>query len=148
METEESAWAKHEGQWVPTEVRAPQMMAGQEGSETVIKVRGWRAFEIWDHFRILMEFCPLGDLWDLRLKTYHMSERNSEGHPRMPEPFLWYVFECLAAAGLMMVRLRSHAVRYYADLGSRKEAHCSRMLRSGGSKSITASESTFLSDGW
>ena len=63
MMQENEAWVLHEGVYVPTEIFAPRQLAGQKGSEAIMKIRGWRGTP-WGtgSYRILMEFYPFGDL--------------------------------------------------------------------------------------
>lgn len=101
---EPGAWALVDGVHVPMEIHAPRLLAGKEGSETIQRIRGWREHPSLAVYRVLMDFYPSGDLWTLR------TEGTYEGHmqgllpvvPRLPTPFIWYTFECLAKAGCLM----------------------------------------------
>lgn len=111
MQQDDNAWTLHEGVYVPVEVRAPQLLGGREGSETILRVRGWREFPGQSMFRVLLDYCPFGDLIDFRSFTCRVwdegkpepGEVPSRWNPKLPQAFLWYVFECLATAGVLMV---------------------------------------------
>ena len=107
MRDDPAAWVLHDGVYVPTEIRAPQMMAGKPGSESILCPRGWRQFQDRAMFRVLMEFCPYGDLWVIRYGMYDPGSAAAVRafQPKMPQAFLWYVFENLATAGVLMVSL-------------------------------------------
>ena len=94
----------HEGMWTPAEIRCPQLLAGKDGSETILKVRGWRQYPGRDVYRALLGYCPFGDLWDIRNTTYENPWDRPSLEPKLPQPFIWYVFESLAIAGALMVR--------------------------------------------
>lgn len=104
MIVDDNAWVLHDGVYIPTEVFAPRLLAGKEGSETVLKIRGWRDISFSGGFRILMDFYPFGDMFDLRMKPYRPMSFDP-AYPQLPQPFLWYTFECLAIAGVLMVSI-------------------------------------------
>lgn len=106
MLNEDAAWVLDGGVYVPTEIYAPQLMSNREGSETILQVRGWREIRGHNFFRVLLDYCPFGDLYNLRCVDYDPNDYDGEFNPKLPEPFLWYVFECLATAGVLMVSLR------------------------------------------
>lgn len=98
--------AQNDGAWViddktgvfhPIEFIAPEMLANKEGSEFVLRKRGWREMYEFNSFRMLMEFYPHGDLYQT------MEQARGARLTRWPQPFLWYVFEALATAGVLMV---------------------------------------------
>ncbi|KAI7189852.1 hypothetical protein KC363_g4712 [Hortaea werneckii] len=79
--------------------------------ECVVRIRNWRLQSEKRMYRLLMEFCPYGDLADLVLNSdYWRARQPSDGQgsgkdhlqPWVPEPFIWSVFESLATAGLLM----------------------------------------------
>lgn len=105
MLNEEAAWVLDEGVYVPTEIYAPQLMSNRQGSETILQVRGWREIRGRNFFRVLLDYCPFGDLFNLRCEAYNRDDSDGNFLPKLPEPFLWYVFECLATAGVLMVSL-------------------------------------------
>lgn len=108
MNSKPGSWMLHEGMWTPSEIRCPQLLAGKSGSETILKVRGWREFPGSKVFRALLAYCPFGELGEIRRKIYTASDFEDEygeyTEPKLPQPFIWYVFECLAVAGVLMVR--------------------------------------------
>ncbi|KAF2768833.1 kinase-like protein [Teratosphaeria nubilosa] len=75
---------------LPNEIVAMLLLRGREGSENIVRIRGYRLRAKEMFTRIFMEFAPFGDC-----NTF--CHRN---HP--PESFVWAAFEALAIAGLLM----------------------------------------------
>lgn len=103
MLADEDAWVLNQGVYVPSEVWAPMTLANKPGSETVVRLRGWRELIGKDSYRIIMDYYNHGNLYDLRYRELKPMRDVVGFQPRIPQPFLWYVFECLAIAGLLMV---------------------------------------------
>lgn len=96
---------------VPVEVHALYSLR-RCASSSILKIRNWRFGPGERSYRILTEFCPLGDLEDLfRDVGYSSLRRDNEpetDHSRslklLPEPFLWCLFHNLCTAGILMDR--------------------------------------------
>ncbi|RMY01810.1 hypothetical protein D0867_11268 [Hortaea werneckii] len=96
----------------PTEAVALLRLRSRVGApECIVRIRNWRLQSEKRMYRLLMEFCPYGDLADLALSSSYTRARhrlNKQGSgggslpPWIPEPFIWSVFESLATAGLLM----------------------------------------------
>ncbi|KAI7103571.1 hypothetical protein KC340_g3581 [Hortaea werneckii] len=96
----------------PTEAVAMLRLRSRVGApECVVRIRNWRLQSEKRMYRLLMEFCPYGDLADLVLNSDYSRARqqlDEQGHGKdhlplwVPEPFIWSVFESLATAGLLM----------------------------------------------
>ncbi|KAI7706303.1 hypothetical protein KC353_g12332, partial [Hortaea werneckii] len=96
----------------PTEAVAMLRLRSRVGApECIVQIRNWRLQSEKRMYRLLMEFCPYGDLGDLALSPNYALARqrlNEQGNgdqdlpPWIPEPFIWSVFESLATAGLLM----------------------------------------------
>ncbi|KAI7237272.1 hypothetical protein KC330_g3243 [Hortaea werneckii] len=96
----------------PTEAVAMLRLRSRVGApECIVRIRNWRLQSEKRMYRLLMEFCPYGDLGDLALSPNYSLARqrlNEQGNgnqnmpPWIPEPFIWSVFESLATAGLLM----------------------------------------------
>ncbi|KAI6804518.1 hypothetical protein KC361_g86 [Hortaea werneckii] len=96
----------------PTEAVAMLRLRSRvRAPECVVRIRNWRLQSEKRMYRLLMEFCPYGDLADLVLNSdYWRARQPSDGQgsgkdhlqPWVPEPFIWSVFESLATAGLLM----------------------------------------------
>lgn len=84
---------------IPCEVWAMCKLRGRVGAETVVQIRNWRIETSERMYRIYMDYCPYGDLCDIVNSMGYSGVRTY-----VPEPFLWYCFECLAIAGLLMER--------------------------------------------
>ncbi|KAI7277669.1 hypothetical protein KC345_g6504 [Hortaea werneckii] len=95
----------------PTEAVAMLRLRSRVGApECIVRIRNWRLQSEKQMYRLLMEFCPYGDLADLVLNSVYSRARqrlheqgNGNNLPLwIPEPFIWSVFESLATAGLLM----------------------------------------------
>ncbi|KAI6839226.1 hypothetical protein KC340_g3017 [Hortaea werneckii] len=96
----------------PTEAVALLRLRSRVGApECIVRIRNWRLHTETRMYRLLMEFCPYGDLADLALDSRYTRARRrldkqeivDQGLPPwIPEPFIWSVFESLATAGLLM----------------------------------------------
>ncbi|KAI7543006.1 hypothetical protein KC331_g7642 [Hortaea werneckii] len=96
----------------PTEAVALLRLRSRVGApECIVRIRNWRLQSENRMYRLLMEFCPYGDLADLALSSRYTRARrrlDKQGIVDMvsplwiPEPFIWSVFESLATAGLLM----------------------------------------------
>lgn len=102
---ENEAWVLNNGVYVPTEVWESKILSNMPGSETLLRLRRWRELIEQDSYRIISDYYPHGDLYDLRHKAYARHRSNRRFLPPLPEPFLWYVFEYLAVSGILMVSI-------------------------------------------
>ncbi|GAB1728003.1 hypothetical protein NU195Hw_g2968t1 [Hortaea werneckii] len=97
----------------PTEAVAMLRLRSRVGApECIVRIRNWRLQSPKHMYRLLMEFCPYGDLLDFVLDSVYSRARqrlheqgNGNNSPLwIPEPFIWSVFENLATAGVLMER--------------------------------------------
>ncbi|KAI7588572.1 hypothetical protein KC346_g16985 [Hortaea werneckii] len=81
--------------------------------ECIVRIRNWRLQSEKRMYRLLMEYCPYGDLADLVWNSVYSRARQrldeqEDGKRNLPlwvpEPFIWSVFESLATAGLLMAK--------------------------------------------
>ena len=83
----------------PLEVRIHEDLAGINGANVVqLKEPYNQNLHIWNAdmmYRMLIAWCPYGDLHSL------IAEYRNRVEP-IPEPAIWYIFECLAEAGIAM----------------------------------------------
>ncbi|KAK4609866.1 hypothetical protein CLAFUR0_14458 [Fulvia fulva] len=98
---------------MPVEVAAMHMLKQLIGSECIVQMRNWRMYpSTVPHldYRIYMEYCGRGDLFDFERPYYQFVSQDAECQlpPEngiwIPEPFLWAVFHTLVAGGLLMER--------------------------------------------
>lgn len=88
---------------IPNEVLAMSLLRSRENANTIVRIRNWRIRAKDLMYRLYMEFCPLGDSFNLQ--ALYVNGRNlwDDSTPSwMPEPFLWHAFEYLATAGALM----------------------------------------------
>ncbi|KAI7471891.1 hypothetical protein KC351_g11944 [Hortaea werneckii] len=97
----------------PTETVAMLRLRSRVGApECIVRIRNWRLQSEKRMYRLLMEYCPYGDLADLVLDSVYSRARqrlHEQGTGNnsllwIPEPFIWSVFESLATAGLLMAK--------------------------------------------
>ncbi|CAK1357714.1 unnamed protein product [Cercospora beticola] len=75
--TDRSLWTRgsrgYEIGSIPTEVQAMYRLRGKIGSENIVKIRNWRINRTALTYRIMMEYCPYSDLWDLCMTGPYMT---------------------------------------------------------------------------
>lgn len=100
---------------IPTEIQSLYNLRPRIGSSSVVRIRNWR-IDRPDHIhRIFMEFCPRGDAESLilpenlyrkhaRFDKANIAVNVKEQGVFIPEPLLWFFFETLTKAALLMER--------------------------------------------
>ncbi|KAM3425459.1 hypothetical protein BST61_g7405 [Cercospora zeina] len=101
----------------PAEIGALNRLNAAPNSQSIIKLRNWNRLFLADvdqvpaQYRLFLEWCGYGDLYDLSRKYTPYGDRRRWPRPAtaaeedwIPEPFIWACFEQLVNAGMLMQR--------------------------------------------
>ncbi|KAF2170231.1 hypothetical protein M409DRAFT_19833 [Zasmidium cellare ATCC 36951] len=88
------------------EVFAMMRLRPLRGSESIVRIRNWRISWPERLCRIYMEYCPFNSMQHV-LSEHYRTGYGTALYRRIrfiPEPFVWFFFETLAKAGILMER--------------------------------------------